>query len=347
MHEVRRPDSTLPASAHTGGALSSFDLGDRIRRILDDGTPDNTRLAYESDLRYVRAWCEATGLPTEIPMPLEDVVRFLVDHVDGQMPPHVEHALVQAGVKAGYGKLAISTVTRRFMALSMAHNRAARGNPCTDKRVREILRRGRKAALRTGWRPAKKVAAHREILDQLLDACGDDIVGLRDRAVLLFAFSSGGRRASEVSTAEVDRLEPVKDDFVYNLGLTKTDKDDEAGAIPVAGRAARAVEAWLAASRIVDGALFRGIDRWGTILPDKLSPRGVRRIVKRRAAEAGLDPNRFGAHSLRSGFITETGFQGIALGDAMKLSRHKSVEVAMGYHQAGAGLNNKAARVAG
>lgn len=339
-------DALVPARPAPGGVVA-YDLAARVRRILEEGTPDNTQRAYAADLRYIEAWCAASGLPADLPMSRETVVRFLVDHVDGNMPPVVEHALVGAKVKAGYGLLSISTVSRRFMALSSAHRLAGVDNPCLDKRVREILTRARKRAFRSGWAPRKKAAAHLEVLEPILATCGDDLRGLRDRALLLFAFSSGGRRASEVSGAEVERLERVGDDYVYQLGLTKTDKEGEAGPVPVAGPAAEAMQAWLQASRLREGALFRYIDRWGHLGDDPLSPKGVRFVVKARAAAAGLDPRRFGAHSLRSGFMTESGFQGINVAEAMALSRHRSVDVAAGYHQAGEGLRNRAARLFG
>ena len=37
---------------------------------------------------------------------------------------------------------------------------------------------------------------------------------------------------------------------------------------------------------------------------------------------------------MRSGFLTEAGLQGKPLGDAMAMSGHKTVSVAMGYYQA-------------
>jgi hypothetical protein len=42
-------------------------------------------------------------------------------------------------------------------------------------------------------------------------------------------------------------------------------------------------------------------------------------IVKRRAQLAGLEGD-FGAHSLRSGFVTEAGRQNIPLGDTMAMT---------------------------
>jgi hypothetical protein len=62
---------------------------------------------------------------------------------------------------------------------------------------------------------------------------------------------------------------------------------------------------------------------------------------------AGYDPQEFGGHSLRSGSVATAGRQGVSLGDAMTLSRHRgATTVALLDHQAGAALNNPAARLA-
>ena len=51
-------------------------------------------------------------------------------------------------------------------------------------------------------------AITRDILDQLLATCGRGrAVDLRDRALLLLAFGSGGRRRSEIARLKVDDLE--------------------------------------------------------------------------------------------------------------------------------------------
>lgn len=72
------------------------------------------------------------------------------------------------------------------------------------------------------------------------------------------------------------------------------------------GKAAEALEAWLAAGDIMSGAIFRRIPK-GTTVGQPLLPAGVRKIVQ----------DNFSAHSLRSGFVTEAGRQNIPLGDPM------------------------------
>lgn len=53
----------------------------------------------------------------------------------------------------------------------------------------------------------------------------------------------------------------------------------------------------------------------------------------------------FGAHSLRSGFVTEWGLRGGSRGEGMALTGHKTSAVFDRYYQAGAVLNNPAARI--
>ena len=138
----------------------------------------------------------------------------------------------------------ISTLKRRMASLSVAHALAGVSNPCEDPRVRDLLRRARRAAVAKGWSPRKKAAAALEVLDRMLETCVEGTPhDVRDRALLLFAWSSGGRRRSEVAAATIERLEPHGEDFVYRLGVTKTNHDEDTGVVPVAGRAATAMRA--------------------------------------------------------------------------------------------------------
>jgi hypothetical protein len=54
-------------------------------------------------------------------------------------------------------------------------------------------------------------------------------------------------------------------------------------------------------------------------------------IVKRRAVQAGLDPQQFSGHSLRAGFVTSAAEHGANIFKIMDVTRHKSVDVLKGY----------------
>ena len=69
-------------------------------------------------------------------------------------------------------------------------------------------------------------------------------------------------------------------------------------------------------------------------------------IVQRYAKRLGLNPQEFGGHSLRAGFLTSAAARGANLFRLMDQSGHKSVETVRGYvrraeefkDHAGAGL---------
>lgn len=97
-------------------------------------------------------------------------------------------------------------------------------------------------------------------------------------------------------------------------------------------------------SGLRSGILFRGIRNTGK-LNESISGSAINRLVKRRVAMAGFDPSLYGAHSLRSGFITEAARSGANLGDAMALSGHRCAVVASGYYREAKVLENPAGKL--
>ena len=90
--------------------------------------------------------------------------------------------------------------------------------------------------------------------------------------------------------------------------------------------------------------LFRSVSPRGQ-LNESISGKAINQIIKKRITLAGHNPDQYGAHSLRSGFITEAGRQGVHLGEVMQLSGHKSLEIASGYYRKGELLANPASRI--
>ena len=209
------------------------------------------------------------------------------------------------------------------------------------------MSRARRASVKRGERPTKKTAITRTELEAMLSTCDGSLEGLRDRALLCFGFASGGRRRSEIAAADMRDLRKVGEGgYIYRLEHSKTQqagvKADSTPDKPILGRSAEALSAWLEATRIDEGAIFRRI--WKNRLGPALLPGSVAAIVKRRARLAGLEGD-FGAHSLRSGFVTEAGKQGVPLPAVMAMTEHRSVASVVGYFQAGAAEDNPAARL--
>ena len=327
-----------------------------IRELMHEGESANTRNSYQSAMRYWAAWhVLRLGPAMQLPLTVPVVLQFIIDHAQRQtsaglmseMPEDVDAALVAAGYKGKKGPPSHNTLVHRMAVMSKAHQVHALANPCQDGAVKELMSRTRKAYARRGELPQKKDALTKDLLESLLDTCDESLRGLRDRALLLFAWASGGRRRSEVSGADMRFLRTVNaDEFIYTLAQSKTNQsgtDAPENQKPVTGRAAQALKAWLNAAQIIEGPIFRRI-RKGGHLGEPLTPAAVRNIVKQRCALAGVEGD-FSAHSLRSGFVTEAGRQNVPLPDTMALTGHHSVNTVLGYYRADTVLQNRAARL--
>lgn len=349
----------LPA-LHSTPALQPNELSALTQRAVQDllreGESPNTQASYRSALRYWVAWYGLRyGRQIALPLPTACVLQFIVDHAQrsadqglvSELPAEIDQALVAAGYKGKPGALALNTLVHRVAVLSKAHQTHELKNPCQDPQVRELLSRTRKAYARRGALPRKKAALTRDPLEALLATCDDSLRGRRDRALLLFAWASGGRRRSEVARADLAQLQRLgPGEYVYNLAHSKTNQAGQErpeNHKPVVGRAAQALEAWLQASGIMAGSIFRRI-RKGGHLGEALSPAAVRDIVRKRCALAGIE-GEFSAHSLRSGFVTESGRQNVSLGETMALTGHHSVAMVMGYFRAQTSLEYRGGRL--
>ncbi|ROZ77999.1 site-specific integrase [Ramlibacter sp. WS9] len=318
---------------------------DAVGQLLREGESQNTLASYRSALRYWAAWFVLRyGVALAMPMPAAAVMQFVVDHAERstehglrhELPKDIDQTLVANGFKGKLGPLALNTIVHRLAVLSKAHQMREVKNPCDEPKVRELLSKTRRAFAKRGERPAKKDALTSDPLQALLATCDESLRGKRDRALLLFAWSSGGRRRSEVANADIGMLSLLPGgDFVYNLAHSKTNQagtDRPDNYKPVVGAAAQAMAQWLEAASIREGRIFRRILRGGHV-GSPLSAAAVRDIVISRCKLAGVE-GAFSAHSLRSGFVTEADRQGLRLADTMALTGHTSISTVMGYTRA-------------
>ncbi len=329
---------------------------DAVHALLREGESHNTLASYRAALRYWAAWYGLRyGSAIALPLPAACVVQFVVDHVQRstaqglvcELPASIDEALVAQGYKGKIGPMAHNTLVHRIAVMSKAHQLRKLANPCRDAQVRELLSRTRKAYAKRGALPRKKSALTKDPLQVVLATCDESLRGKRDRALLLFAWASGGRRRSEVAAADLQDLRRIAPaEFVYTLAHSKTNqsgRDRPENHKPVLGAAGAALQDWLQTSGIVQGRIFRRILKGGH-LGGPMSPAAVRTIVQARCALAGIEGD-FSAHSLRSGFVTEAGRQDVSLADTMALTGHQSIPTVMGYYRAESTVLNRGARL--
>ncbi|MGO4004104.1 site-specific integrase [Pseudomonas fluorescens] len=325
---------------------------DAAAAFIAAGTAANTVRSYRSALAYWSAWLQLRygQVLGGAPLPTTVAVQFILDHLarplaDGGwthlLPPGIDAALVKARIKSNPGALAYNTVSHRLAVLGKWHRINGWDSPSDAPALKTLLREARKAQTRQGVAVRKKTAIVLEPLQALLATCSDGVRGVRDRALLLLAWSGGGRRRSEVVGLQVGDVRQLDTDtWLYALGVTKTDATGNRREKPLRGPAAQALAAWLDAAPTESGPLFRRMHKGGKVGTIGLSADQVARIVQRRAKLAGLDGD-WAAHSLRSGFVTEAGRQGVPLGEVMAMTEHRSVATVMGYFQAGSLLSSR------
>ena len=366
---ARDPETRRALQLDALSAILPADRRDQLAKILTDddvatlkhlareGMGENSLRALASDLAYLEAWSlAATGAALPWPaaegLALKFVAHHLWDPVEREtdpahgMPANVATALTAARVLRVDGPHAPATVRRRLASWSTLHRWRGLLGPFASPALRAALRLAVRASARPRRRKSRR-AVTRDILDQLLAVCATDrLADCRDRALLLVAFASGGRRRSEIAGLRVEHCvdeEPVALDpddpassrlpcIEIHLGRTKTTAVEDGARALLVGPPVEALRLWLERADIAKGPIFRAIDRWGALEERELTPQAVNLIVKRRCAIAGLDPSNFSAHGLRSGYLTEAARAGVPLPEAMLQSQHRSVQQAASYY---------------
>jgi integrase len=337
-----------------------------LKHLVNEGMGDNTLRALTSDLAYLEAWSlAATGSPLPWPAPEALLLKFVAHHLwdpakrdgdpDHGMPAEIVQVLRDGGFLRSLGPHAPDTVRRRLANWSTLTKWRGATGTFASPALKSAIRLAVRAVPRQRRRKSAK-AVTGDVLAKLLATCGDySLRDLRDRAILMVAFASGGRRRSEIAGLRKEQLTieaPVKENdgkplpsMAIHLGRTKTSGADQDEVVYLTGRPVDALNAWLTAAKIDSGAMFRAIDRWGNVSRRALDPKAVNDIVKQRVKMAGLEPGEFSAHGLRSGYLTEAANRGIPLPEAMEQSRHRSVQQASSYYNSAARRSGKAARM--
>lgn len=191
---------------------------------------------------------------------------------------------------------------------------------------------------------------------------------LRDEAVLSTGWT-GALRRSNVSALAWRDVEVHPEGIRLVLAWSKTDQDGSAEHevwLPPAEEPGdfdphRAFLAWRdhitglvggdPHRLIPDQPVFTPVDRHGNVsrTPNgrlkRLSGEAINEMVQYYCDATGLDPTRFGGHSLRIGFVTEAFKNGsLTVSEVQQVTGHKSTEVLMGYNRAQQNRDSNPAR---
>lgn len=325
MHPLTPSTGAVIVHPTAGGAPLPVPMPDALDQaaaaFAGASKAEATRRAYAADARHFAGWCELQGVPA-LPAAPRTVARYLT-------------FLASSG-------LSVSTIDRRAAAIAYAHRLAREDAPTAAEDVRAVLTGIRNTL---GRPPAQKKALTDDLVARVVKKIRPDLVGLRDRALILLAFGAALRR-SELVGLDVAQLEEHRRGLLVHLGRTKTDQAGHGRKVAVSAgklKIPEAVRAWLLAAQITAGPVFRGVDR-GRIAPTALTAGQFARVLKGRCAGAGLDPTLFGGHSPRRGFATSAGDAGADLRLTATHMRHAKLETTMGYMEDGQAFRDHAGK---
>ena len=288
------------------------DLVASAKAYAKNSKASSTQKAYKADWQRFEAWCRSKGQPA-LPAAPEVVALYLAARADAGRKP--------------------ATLARELAAICEAHRSAGKPSPRESAGVRAVLK---------GIRRAKGVAQRQVTpllpshLHAISAALPQNLLGLRDRALLLLGFAGAFRR-SELVALTVEDLVFTDEGLEVLLRRSKTDQEGQGTkkGVPFGGGPAtcpvRSLQAWLATAVLTTGPIFRPITRHGRLGTSALSDRAVALVVKRSADAVGLEPQGFAGHSLRAGLATAAAKAGKPTHAIMKQTGHRSANMVARY----------------
>ena len=283
----------------TGEGASLVELN--FKKSLEARAPASIK-ALTSDLDcYVRfsALRGGLGLPAD----------------ESRLTAYIEHCEAR--------RLKPATVARRLSSLAVAHHLLGVPSLVNSAVVRDALRGLRR---RTGVRQRQAgplrfgEGVGREpvkgfTLSALLEACGRDVAGLRDAAILSLGYDAG-LRVSELVAVELEQIEAQEDGSgLLELARSKTDQEGQGAWVWLSPDTMRRVASWQDAASIRSGVLFRRV----AVTRTKPSAARSALAIGDLAYNARVDRARMAARPARAATVTYKIGEGALTSAAMRL----------------------------
>jgi site-specific recombinase XerD len=318
----------IPATS--GSIVPWHETAERANEYVKHSKADATLRAYRADWASFKTWSANHGLDS-LPADPRTVALYLADSA--------------TSVK-------VATLARRLAAISKAHQTAGYESPASLKHaaVSEVWKGIRRTHGVAQTQKAPTLIEDVRLMVGAITDVGKELIGLRDRALLLIGFAGAFRR-SELVALNVKDVQETADGLVITLSRSKTDQEGVGRKVGIPYGSTpdtcpvRAYRRWMEASAITAGPVFRSVNRHGQI-HTSLSAQSVALIVKRYAQAAGLDWSKYAGHSLRAGLATSAAIAGVSEMAIMRQTGHKSTNMVRRYiRDANIFRENAAARI--
>lgn len=278
--------------------MTNFNAHDHLVKLIlhiEGAYAPNTIRAYKADMTEFIKFCDKNSI-VAFPAAPHDIAKFLL-------------SAMSQGIKS-------ATIRRKVASISAVYRLSNLADPTKHPEVKLCIR---KINRQLGNRFDQAFPVTRSVLDQLMEVCGDDIRGVRNRALLLLAYDSMRRRAELVSLRVEDLEFGDQGRSSILLRKSKTDQVGSGHWIHLTHETTMAIAIWLRLAEIKDGYLLRGIHLGNKICPE-LGASQVSRIFKTLAQKAQLEPTvveGISGHSMRVGAAQDLLMKGASLPQIM------------------------------
>ena len=272
---------------------------------LKNSKAANTLRAYQADFKDFSSFCIKNGLTS---MPTEPkILSLYLTHLSSTSK--------------------FSTLKRRIASISVIHKMKGHYLDTKHPIIMENLH-GIKRVKGSNQKAKKPILiSDLKLITNAIDQSNqNENKKIRDKTLILIGFSGGFRR-SELVNIDYDDVEFVSEGVKIFIKRSKTDQSGEGmiKAIPYFENKlfcpVTNLKKWIDYLEIKSGKIFN------------ISDKSVGLIIKKYASLSGLDANRYGGHSLRSGFATSTAESGAEERNIMAMTGHKTTQMVRRYIQ--------------
>ena len=272
----------------------------------------NTLRAYKADYRDFALFCIKHGFKS---MPTDPkVVSLYLTHLSQTSK--------------------FSTLKRRLASISVVHKLSGHYIDTKHPMITENLMGIKR--VKGSYQKAKKpiLINDLKLIVDVIDKDKNEKRRAKNKALILVGFAGGFRR-SELVAILIEDIDFVVEGVKIFLRRSKTDQSGEGmtKGIPYFSNQnycpVISLKNWFEKSEIKSGRIF------------DMSDKSVALTVKKYAAIAGLDSNKYSGHSLRSGFATSAAELGAEERSIMAMTGHKTTQMVRRYiHEANLFKNN-------
>ena len=271
---------------------------------LKSSKASNTLRAYQSDYK--------------------DFARFCIKHGFKSMP--TDPKIISLYLTHLSQTCKFSTLKRRLASISVIHRLSGHyidvKHPVITENVMGIKR------VKGSYQKAKKpiLINDLKLIVNVIDKDKNENNRFKNKALILIGFAGGFRR-SELVAIQYEDVDFVPEGVKIFIKRSKTDQSGEGmtKGIPYFSNSdycpVISLKNWLEKSEIKFGKIFN------------MSDKNVALTVKKYAAIAGLDSNKYSGHSLRSGFATSAAELGAEERSIMAMTGHKTTQMVRRYIQ--------------